>query len=43
MFGVLAALEDNRIGLFLIPPFGATLTILIDLPVMRDAPETKRN
>jgi CBS-domain-containing membrane protein len=32
MFGVLAALEDNRIGLFLIPPFGATLTILIDLP-----------
>jgi CBS-domain-containing membrane protein len=32
MFGVLAALEDIRIGLFLIPPFGATLTILIDLP-----------
>jgi CBS-domain-containing membrane protein len=32
MFGVLAALEDIRIGLFLIPPFGATLTVLIDLP-----------
>jgi CBS domain-containing membrane protein len=32
MFGVLAGLEDIRIGLFLIPPFGATLTILIDLP-----------
>jgi hypothetical protein len=30
MFGVLAGLEDSRIGLFLIPPFGATLTILID-------------
>jgi CBS domain-containing membrane protein len=35
MFGVLAMLEHDRIGLFLIPPFGATLTILIDLP---DAP-----
>ena len=32
MFGVLAGLENNRIGLYLIPPFGATLTILIDLP-----------
>jgi len=32
MFGVLAALEANRIGLFLVPPFGATLTILLVLP-----------
>ena len=32
MFGVLAGLENNEIGLYLIPPFGATLTILIDLP-----------
>jgi CBS-domain-containing membrane protein len=32
MFGLLACLEDNRIGLYLIPPFGATLTILLDLP-----------
>jgi CBS domain-containing membrane protein len=31
MFGILAILEDNRIGLYLIPPFGATLTILLDL------------
>jgi CBS-domain-containing membrane protein len=31
MFGVLAGLENNQIGLYLIPPFGATLTILIDL------------
>jgi hypothetical protein len=29
MFGVLAALEANRIGVFLVPPFGATLTILM--------------
>jgi CBS-domain-containing membrane protein len=32
MFGVLAVLENNQIGLYLIPPFGATLTILLDLP-----------
>lgn len=32
MFGVLGTLEHNRIGLYLIPPFGATLTILLDLP-----------
>jgi len=32
MFGVLACLEDIRLGLFLIPPFGATLTILLVLP-----------
>src|ERR1700739_82932 len=32
MFGVLASLTDIRIGLYLIPPFGATLTILLDLP-----------
>ena len=32
MFGVLAILRDIRIGLYLIPPFGATLTILLDLP-----------
>jgi CBS-domain-containing membrane protein len=32
MFGVLAVLEHNQIGLYLIPPFGATLTILLDLP-----------
>ena len=32
MFAVLAALEANRIGLFLVPPFGATLTILLVLP-----------
>ena len=32
MFGVLAGLEHNRIGLFLVPPFGATMTILLMLP-----------
>jgi CBS-domain-containing membrane protein len=32
MFGLLACLEDDRIGLYLIPPFGAVLTILLDLP-----------
>ena len=32
MFGVLAALEANRIGLYLIPPFGATLSILYLVP-----------
>ena len=35
MFGLLAFLEANRIGVFLVPPFGATLTILMLLP---DAP-----
>ena len=35
MFGALAALEANRIGVFLVPPFAATLTILTLLP---DAP-----
>ena len=32
MFGLLAALETNKIGLFLVPPFGASLTILLVLP-----------
>ena len=32
MFFVLAGLEHNRLGLFLIPPFGATLTLLLVLP-----------
>ena len=32
MLGVLAALESNQIGLYLVPPFGATLTILLMLP-----------
>jgi CBS domain-containing membrane protein len=32
MFGVLGALEANRIGVFLAPPFAATLTILVLLP-----------
>lgn len=32
MFALLAGLEHNRIGLFLVPPFGATLTILLVLP-----------
>lgn len=32
MFGALAILEDVRTALFLIPPFGATLTILLVLP-----------
>src|ERR1700730_12899805 len=32
MFGALALLEANRIGVFLVPPFGATLTILMLLP-----------
>src|SRR6516225_4442274 len=32
MFGVLAALEANRIGLYLVPPFGATLSILYLVP-----------
>ena len=35
MFGVLAALQADRVGVFLVPPFGATLTILMLLP---DAP-----
>src|SRR5215472_17251499 len=35
MFGVLAVLEANRIGIFQVPPFAATLTILVLLP---DAP-----
>ena len=38
MFGVLAILEVNRIGVFLVPPFGATPTILMLLP---DAPYGK--
>jgi CBS-domain-containing membrane protein len=29
MFAVLAVLEANRIGVFLVPPLGATLTILM--------------
>ena len=32
MLGLLAALEANKIGLYLVPPFGATLTILLLLP-----------
>src|ERR1700747_1360664 len=32
MFGILAVLEANQIGVFLVPPFGATLTILMLLP-----------
>lgn len=32
MFGVLAALEHNRLRLFLVPPFAATMTILLVLP-----------
>lgn len=32
MFGLLAVLEHNRVGLFLVPPFGATLSILLVLP-----------
>lgn len=32
MFCVLAGLEHNRLGLFLVPPFGATLTLLLVLP-----------
>jgi len=32
MFGVLAALQANRIGVFLVPLFAATLTILMLLP-----------
>lgn len=32
MFALLAALEMNRVGLFLVPPFGATLSILLFLP-----------
>lgn len=32
MFALLGALETNRLGLFLVPPFGATLTILLVLP-----------
>jgi CBS-domain-containing membrane protein len=32
MFALLAGLEHNRIGLFLVPPFGATLTILLVIP-----------
>ena len=29
MFGVLATLEANKVGLYLVPPFGATLSILL--------------
>lgn len=32
MFGVLAGLQADAIGLFLAPPFGATLSILLFLP-----------
>jgi CBS domain-containing membrane protein len=32
MLGLLAALETNKIGLYLVPPFGATLSILLLLP-----------
>src|SRR5437016_4620304 len=32
MFAVLAVLEANRIGVFLVSPFGATLAILMLLP-----------
>lgn len=32
MFAVLAGLEHDRIGLFLVPPFGATMTMLLVLP-----------
>lgn len=32
MFCILAVLQADRIGLFLVPPFGATLTILVLLP-----------
>ncbi|MGC9198240.1 MAG: HPP family protein [Acidobacteriaceae bacterium] len=32
LFGLLAALEHNRVGLFLVPPFGATMTLLLELP-----------
>ena len=35
MFGVLAFLEFNKIGLYLVPPFGATLYILV---LLSDAP-----
>ena len=35
MFGLLTALEANRIGVFLVPAFGATLTILMLLPERR--------
>jgi CBS domain-containing membrane protein len=35
MFGILAFLEFNQVGLYLVPPFGATLTILLLCP---DAP-----
>ncbi|MGH9359260.1 MAG: HPP family protein [Terriglobia bacterium] len=32
MFGVLAGLQSDKVGLFLVPPFGATLSILLLLP-----------
>ena len=32
MFSVMAVLEVKRVGVFLVPPFGATLTILMLLP-----------
>src|ERR1700758_1942440 len=32
MFGILALMESNRLGLYLIPPFAATLTIILVLP-----------
>jgi hypothetical protein len=34
MFGVLAFLEFNKIGLYLVPPFGATLSILLLVVVL---------
>lgn len=37
MFGVLALLDADRIGLYLVPPFGATLSILLLLPDARIA------
>ena len=32
MFSILGGLEHDQIGLFLVPPFGATLTLLLMLP-----------
>jgi CBS-domain-containing membrane protein len=32
MFGVLGGLQHDRIGLFLVPPFGATLSLILVLP-----------
>jgi len=44
MFGVLAVLEADRIGVCLVPPFGATLTVLaLSRTSLRPRPRSQRS